>query len=72
MVDRREVDLSGIPPGPTPITPDDVDAMRMVEPTLSDAERAWLNEKRRPNAWLLGLAVVAVIVSWLVYRRFQR
>ena len=47
MVDGREVDLSGIPPRPTAITPEDVDASSgMVETTLSDAERAWLNEKR--------------------------
>jgi hypothetical protein len=40
-----------------------------------DDERAWLQapgKARRRTALLVGLAVVAVIVAWLVYRRFQR
>jgi hypothetical protein len=73
MVDGREVDLSGIPPRPTAMTQEDVDAA--MEATLDPAERAWLRgtgKGRQRTALLVGLAVVAVIVSWLVYRRFQR
>jgi hypothetical protein len=78
MVDEREVDLSGIPPRPTAMTPEDVDAIWTAgtkETTLDPAERAWLEapgKARQRTALLVGLAVVAVIVSWLVYRRFQR
>jgi hypothetical protein len=72
---RRELLGQPRPPAATPSAatrPGDPDSWE----TLPDDERAWIAEARRParrrTTLLLGLAVVAVIVSRLVYRRFQR
>jgi hypothetical protein len=66
MVDWRRL------PQPPAVPPDDLGSGE----TLDDDERAWLRPNRGParrrTALLLGLAVVAVIVSLLAYRRFQR
>jgi len=70
MVDWRRL------PQPPAVPPDDLGNRE----TLDDDERAWLRPNRRRTALLLGLAtallvglaVVAVIVARLAYRRFQR
>jgi len=79
MVDKRRLDMRGVPPQPQPVRP----GHRGSGGTLDDDERAWLDPVRRParqqtallvglavGAVLVGLAVVKVIV--LAYRRFQR
>ena len=86
MVDRRRLDLSGITPPLQPVRPGDLgseeDARRRrkeIEKYLKEAERGPLWVALQWTALIVGLAVVvaivsrlAVIVSRLVYRRFQR
>jgi hypothetical protein len=74
MVDPRRLDLSGVTPRPQPVRPGDLGSGDRE--TISDDEKAWL----KGNPWLVrlriaslvGLVVAAVIVSRMVYRRFQR
>jgi hypothetical protein len=83
MVDRRRVDLSGITPRPPAATPGDLGSGETPDDDLQkvlEEEQKWLEKVERGPLWvalqrtalLLGLAVVVVIVSRLVYRRFQR
>jgi hypothetical protein len=85
MVDRRRLDLSGITPPLQPVGPGDPrseEEARRQQKEMEE-ERKWWREPierrlaaRRRTALLLGLAVglavVVVFVSRLVYRRFQR
>jgi hypothetical protein len=89
MVDPRRLDLSGVTPRPQPVKPGDLGSEedgRRLQKEIEE-ERKWLEEAKtgplevalQHPALLLGLAVVAaivsrlvVIVSRLVYRRFQR
>jgi hypothetical protein len=74
MVDRRRLDLSGITPPLQPVRPGDRGSGDRE--TISDDEKAWLIGNpwlvRLRTASLVGLVVAAVIVSRMVYRRFQR
>jgi hypothetical protein len=86
MVKVRSLDLRGVPPRPQPVRPGDLgseeDARRRrkeIEKYLKEAERGPLWVALQWTALIVGLAVVvaivsrlAVIVSRLVYRRFQR
>jgi hypothetical protein len=74
MVDRRRLDLSGITPPLQPVRPSDLGSGDGE--TISDDEKDWLMGNpwlvRLRIASLVGLVVAAVIVSWMVYRRFLR
>jgi hypothetical protein len=74
MVDWRRLDWRGVTPPLQPVRPGDLGSGDGE--TISDAERDWLDSSRRParrrTALLVVLVVAAVIVSRLVYRRFQR
>jgi hypothetical protein len=89
MVERRRLDLSGIPPPLQPVRPGDLGSGETPddEQKRLEEEHEWLEEDKRGPLWvalqrtalIVGLAVVvaivsrlAVIVSRLVYRRFQR
>ena len=75
MVDWRRLDWRGVTPQPPAAIPGDLGSGEAPD----DDWRPWLEEPgkarraaRRRTALLAGLPVVAVIVAWLVYRRFQR
>jgi hypothetical protein len=86
MVKVRSLDLRGVPPRPQPVRPGDLgseeDARRRrkaIEEWLGEAKTGRLWVALQWTALLVGLAVVVaivsrlvVIVSRLVYRRFQR
>jgi hypothetical protein len=83
MVDRRKLDLSGITPQPPAATPGDLGSGETPDEDLQkvlEEEKKWRDKAKRGPLWvalqrtalLVGLAVVLVIVSRLVYRRFQR
>ena len=79
MVDWRRLDMRGVTPQPPAATPGGRGSWGKLDP----ADGAWLDPVRRParqqTAFLVGLAVGAVLVGLtvvkvivLAYRRFQR